>query len=141
MFLETLAGFVHLEAQRGIAEMSVVRMILQPAGLRPTVLAEKNSAFVVKLQQSLARTGAMLTQTAELLVALINPLALIALVLGLWRLTSDIGWTGAFLVSEGLFSHWQVWIALAIGLKSATTFLAPKTRVAAKISEETKAAV
>jgi len=116
--------------------MSVVRMILQPVGLRPADLAEKSSAFVTRMQHLLGRTGTVLSQTAELLVALINPLALIALVLGLWRLTSDIGWTGSFLVSEGIFSHWQVWIVVALGLKAATTYLAPKTKIAIKNSEE-----
>lgn len=121
--------------------MSVVRLILQPVGIKPAALAGKNAKLVTNLQQSLRRTGVFLTKTAELLVELINPLALIALVFGLWRLTSDIGWTGAFLVSDGLFSHWLVWIALAIGLKSATAFLAPKTQIATKNSGENSAVV
>lgn len=104
--------------------MSVVRIIVQPAGLRPAALAEKTSKFVAKLQHWLDWTAVILTKSAELLVALINPVALIALVLGLWRLTADLGWTGAFLISDGLFSHWQVWIALALVLKVTTTLLA-----------------
>jgi len=121
--------------------MSVVRIILQPAGLRALALAEKNAKFVTKLQHWMDRTFTMLTKAGELFVALINPVALLALALGLWRLTSDIGWTSTFLVSDGLFSHWQVWIVLALGLKAATTFLAPKARVTPKISEENSARV
>ncbi len=37
--------------------------------------------------------------------------------MALWRLSSDLGWTGAFAISSGLFSHWQVWSILALGLK------------------------
>ncbi len=36
------------------------------------------------------------------------------LMLALWRLTSDLGWTESFVISEGILSHWQVWLALTI---------------------------
>ena len=45
---------------------------------------------------------------------LITLLAVSCLMLALWRLTSDLGWTGEFVISEGLLSHWQVWMALTI---------------------------
>ena len=32
--------------------------------------------------------------------------------LGLWRATSDLGWTDTFFVTEGIFSHSQVWLGL-----------------------------
>jgi hypothetical protein len=34
-----------------------------------------------------------------------------AYVLGLWRLSSDLGLTGEFAL-EGAFSHWQLWMGL-----------------------------
>src|SRR5262249_22613620 len=43
------------------------------------------------------------------LSALLTPLALMAYVLGLWRLASDMGFTGE-LGFTGFFSHWQIWI-------------------------------
>jgi hypothetical protein len=43
--------------------------------------------------------------------ALFTPLALMAYVLGLWRLASDMGLSGSFVIT-GLFSHWQIWVAL-----------------------------
>lgn len=43
--------------------------------------------------------------------ALLTPLALMAYVLGFWRLASDMGFAGAFGIT-GLFSHWQVWVML-----------------------------
>jgi hypothetical protein len=33
--------------------------------------------------------------------------------LGLWRLGSDLEWAGPFVYSDGLLSHWQVWIGAA----------------------------
>jgi hypothetical protein len=56
-------------------------------------------------------------QLADVLVALLTPSAVLALVMALWRVSADLGWAGAFLVTDGFFSHWQVWIALSIGLK------------------------
>ena len=46
--------------------------------------------------------------------------------MGLWRLTADLNWTDTFPISTGFFSHWQVWIALAIGLKFGASALAAK---------------
>ncbi len=37
--------------------------------------------------------------------------------MALWRLGADLGWTGAFAISNGIFSHWQVWSILALSLK------------------------
>jgi len=34
-----------------------------------------------------------------------------------WRFGVDAGWTDSFAVTDGLFSHWQVWLALAIGIQ------------------------
>ena len=37
------------------------------------------------------------------------------LILGLWRLGVDFGWTGDFPFPEGAFlSHWQVWLVAAL---------------------------
>ena len=55
--------------------------------------------------------------------ALLTPVAVIALVLGFWRLGSDLNWTGPFAISQGLFSHWQVWIALALLLQICASIL------------------
>src|SRR4051794_41844318 len=45
--------------------------------------------------------------------ALLTPAAVMASVLGLWRLAADMKWTGEFGISSGLFSHWQGWLPLA----------------------------
>jgi hypothetical protein len=41
--------------------------------------------------------------------ALLTPAALMAYVLGFWRLAADMGVAGEFGIT-GLFSHWQVWM-------------------------------
>lgn len=34
--------------------------------------------------------------------------------LGVWRLTQDVELTGGFVYTEGILSHWQVWIFAAV---------------------------
>jgi len=72
----------------------------------------------------------------NVLPALLTPAAVIAFVLGLWRVSADLGWTEEFLIANGFFSHWQVWIALAIALQVSATWLAAKISSNDKISEE-----
>ena|SRR5205809_774012 len=55
---------------------------------------------------------------AAMSVLLLTPGAMIAMVFGLWRLGEDLGWTAKFVISQGLFSHWVVWMALSVGLKT-----------------------
>jgi hypothetical protein len=45
--------------------------------------------------------------------SLLTPAAVLAAVLGLWRIAADMNWTGSFAISAGLFSHWQVWLGAA----------------------------
>jgi len=79
-----------------------------------------------QLEQVWKRTMASSAQAADVLVALVTPIAVVVLVLGLWRLSADMGWTESFFISGGLFSHWQVWIALAIALKVGGGVLAAR---------------
>jgi hypothetical protein len=53
----------------------------------------------------------------------LSPAALMALALGVWRLGSDLKWTGEFAISHGIFSHWQVWIAMAGLLETCAAIL------------------
>ncbi len=78
----------------------------------------------------------ILGQLANVLVALLTPAALVALVFGIWRVCTDLGWGGAFVISGGFFSHWQVWIALSIGLKMLSSTLIAWGSRTAKFSEE-----
>ena len=47
------------------------------------------------------------------LAVLLTPAAITALALGVWRLAADLRLAGQFAIADGLFSHWQVWMALA----------------------------
>ncbi len=111
--------------------MSVTRIeeVLQPAAMRTvSVLTESASTLRVKLHSFFRRTATASAEAADVLVALVIPASLIAMVLGLWRLTADVGWTQTFPISTGLFSHWQVWIALAIALKFGASALLAKVK-------------
>jgi hypothetical protein len=82
------------------------------------------------------RIAGTVGQLANVLVALLTPSAVVACVMGLWRVGADLGFAGAFLITGGFFSHWQVWIALSIGLKAlSSTMIAWGVRTS-KFSEE-----
>jgi hypothetical protein len=95
--------------------------VLQPVSVRLV-----SALSDTRLQSLVRRTVATSAQAADVLVALVTPSAVIALVMGLWRLTADLGWTETFPISAGFFSHWLVWVALALGLKFGATTLATK---------------
>jgi hypothetical protein len=57
------------------------------------------------------------------LASLLTPAAVTACVLALWRLSADFKATGAFPITSGLFSHWQVWLAGAAALQIASILL------------------
>jgi hypothetical protein len=103
--------------------MSVTRVgeLLQPVSVRTVVVLSD-----ARLQSLVNRTVRTSAQAADILVALVTPAAVTALVMGLWRLTADLGWTETFPISAGFFSHWMVWIALAMGLKFGATVVAAK---------------
>jgi len=58
-----------------------------------------------------ARRSGKNRNAAYTLAALLKPLALMAYVMGIWRLASDMRMTGEF-VFTGMFSHWQVWMGI-----------------------------
>jgi|SRR5579871_2580283 len=49
--------------------------------------------------------------------ALLTPAAVMACVLAFWRLSADLKVTNQFPITDGLFSHWQVWISGAAVLQ------------------------
>ena len=55
--------------------------------------------------------------------ALLTPAAVMACVLACWRLAADLNATGQFPIPNGLFSHWQIWLALAASLQFCATVL------------------
>jgi|GEM_PF-3535471 len=49
---------------------------------------------------------------------------------GLWRIGQDLSWTGNFVFQQGLLSHWQVWIGVAIGAQFIGWKLSRHARIA-----------
>src|SRR5580700_9237023 len=102
--------------------MSVTRIaaIFQPAGMRAVSnFTDIGSTLPGRLRGFFERVVVASEAAMNVLPALLTPASVTALVLGLWRVSADLGWTGEFLIANGFFSHWQVWIALAIGLQVA----------------------
>ena len=46
-----------------------------------------------------------------------------ACVLAFWRLAADLSVTGQFPITNGLFSHWQVWLTVATSLQFSAILL------------------
>jgi hypothetical protein len=72
---------------------------------------------------ALRKTVAANRQAALVTSSLMTPVAVMAASLGIWRLAADLKWTGAFAISQGIFSHWQVWVAVAVGVQFAAFLL------------------
>ena len=85
-----------------------------------------------RLQPALERTAETSQEAVRLVLAFLTPAAVIAGVLGAWRLSSDLGWTDEFFISKGLLSHWQVWFALAGLLQSAAVSHRGRNRAASE---------
>jgi hypothetical protein len=62
------------------------------------------------------RTPGKNRHVAAAVGALLTPAALMAYVLGFWRLAADMGIAGEFGIT-GLFSHWQVWMLTGVLLQ------------------------
>ena len=57
------------------------------------------------------------------LASLLTPAAVMACVLAFWRLAADLNATGQFPITDGLFSHWQVWLTAAAVLQFCALLL------------------
>jgi hypothetical protein len=77
----------------------------------------------LRVSSAFERRLAKNRQLASVAAALLTPAAAMSLVLGVWRLGSDLKWTGEFAITSGIFSHWQVWIAMAGLLQTCASIL------------------
>jgi hypothetical protein len=57
------------------------------------------------------------------IASLMTPVALMAWALGLWGMAADMKWAGEFAITQGMFSHWQVWFAVGILVQFAAFLL------------------
>ena len=87
----------------------------------------KTSQMLVRIRFSRHRVGrnsGKVRRVAQGVAALLSPAAALAAVLALWRVASDLNWAGRFAITEGLLSHWQVWLGFAILLQFCARVLA-----------------
>ncbi len=54
----------------------------------------------------------------------LGPASALSLAMVLWKLAYELDWTDRFAITEGVFSHWQVWMALALALQILESSLA-----------------
>jgi hypothetical protein len=87
----------------------VVRIRLRRSGARPAFRTRRR-------------------RLALALSALLTPAAAMAAALALWRLGSDLQLTAHFVITQGVFSHWQVWLLVAVALQLAGSLLARYAR-------------
>jgi hypothetical protein len=64
-----------------------------------------------------------LANLAMAVAALLTPAAVMALVLGIWRITADLKLTSRFYVTSGPFSDWRLWLGAAALLQLCSHFL------------------
>ena len=74
------------------------------------------------------------SQVALALAALFAPSALLAFTVCFWSFAAELGLVGEFYVRAGIFSHWQVWFALAGALPFAGTAI--RRRINDVVSDE-----
>ena len=132
---------LQVEARRYMAVLKVGLTPQPAAAPAPSGVVRSTSESTLKSQFWFETALAVITQgfsrqLADVLVALLTPAAVVALVMALWRVGADLGWAGAFLIADGFFSHWQVWIALSIGLKLLSSTLIAWGSRTNKFSEE-----
>jgi hypothetical protein len=77
----------------------------------------------LKYEHAVRKTMALNRQAALIASSLMAPISLMAWALGGWRVLADLKMAGEFAIATGLFSHWQVWIALGIALQLAAFLL------------------
>ena len=112
-----------------VGGMSVIRIgeVLHPGWVRGTSRSFSGRFWIKRVVLALERTR-------DLLAALLMPASVVALALGLWRLAADLEWTETFPISNGLFSHWLVWIAIAGALAFSASSLTPRVVRKVKVS-------
>jgi len=82
----------------------------------------------IRLRRFAPRPVLRTRRLALALSALLTPAAAMAAALALWRLGSDLQLTAHFVITQGVFSHWQVWFLVAVALQLASSLLARYAR-------------
>lgn len=96
----------------------MVRHLLQWQGFAMDVRLDFET-----LNPTLKRVEKASQESAPVIGSLLVPVAVVLYALAFWRLGADLKWAGEFFIATGLLSHWQVWLALAVGLHMLAAFL------------------
>ncbi len=90
-----------------------------------------------RLQPAFDRTAASSTEALRLVGALLPAFALTCGIVAVWRVGADLGVFDEFFVSDGSFSHWQIWLALALGAQFGSVSISRRLQ-RAKVSRAAK---
>jgi hypothetical protein len=64
----------------------------------------------IRIQWTPGRALASQQNFALAASSLLAPCALVAFTLTCWNMAAGLRWTSGFIVSRGVFSHWQSWL-------------------------------
>lgn len=101
--------------------MSVIRIA---EAIQPSEWLRSADTAYLQLREKTPCFGNSLRIVVAALLITLNPIALAAFAMAAWRLGQDLDWTGNFFIEGGLFSHWQIWFAIALALKVTHIMLA-----------------
>lgn len=57
-------------------------------------------------------------RTLQAIGILLTPVSIACILMGVWQVSADLGWAQAFAITEGIFSHGQVWIAMGAAVQA-----------------------
>src|SRR5260221_407503 len=75
---------------------------------------------------------------ALLAASLLTLVAVCFASLGVWRLAEDVDLAGGFVFSDGLLSHWQVWVFAAVATQYTAWRLQQYSRLARRAGSDTE---
>jgi hypothetical protein len=105
LWAKSLAVELHINSQQGVFTTMSVKVIIRAVPLQ----------FLPDFSFAAGLLSGIL-DSLRLLLHLLKPASMAFFLLAAWRFSQDLGWTADFLISEGTFSHWQVWAALGFAL-------------------------
>jgi hypothetical protein len=62
--------------------------------------------------------------TLQVFSSLLTPISVACVLMGAWKVGDDMEWAEPFAITQGLFSHFQVWFALGSGVQALSWRLA-----------------
>ncbi len=72
------------------------------------------STNLPRIHKGVTGNGVAAGELASGLAGLLTLVSVACFTMSVWKLLSEMGWVGKFFIAEGVFSHWQVWIAGAV---------------------------